>query len=337
MATVEHVLERRYRRLLACYPAAYRAANAEEMLGVALARSAEGQRWPGLGETASLVTSGIGKRLGFRALRTGLGDEAWQDASAVLTIIGPVLLATAAMRDGVLSHSAFGLSLVPVRLIHAGCWALLAIAGVLRWRQIAAAGAVAGLAGEIAWLVQDAPYGLVRDWWQLILAALTAIAALVAVRGTRPVLAWRTGLALSAGAAIPAAWAAVQGATGSGVPPDRAFGIRNSLWSSAELTDLAAVSVTGLILAIVLARLRPAIRRRVAVFLVPVVAAYLLVAVTSGDFLDPALRFVAGRPLYPAQLVALPLVPVACFLAGLVWLARYERMLNRIAQEGPVS
>jgi hypothetical protein len=32
----EVLLERRYRRLLAWYPAVYRAANAEEMIGVAL-------------------------------------------------------------------------------------------------------------------------------------------------------------------------------------------------------------------------------------------------------------------------------------------------------------
>ena len=42
------VLERRYRRLLATYPADYRAANADDMLGVALARSAAGRRWPEL-------------------------------------------------------------------------------------------------------------------------------------------------------------------------------------------------------------------------------------------------------------------------------------------------
>jgi len=35
-------LERRYRRLLAWYPHVYRAANADDMLGVALARSAPG-------------------------------------------------------------------------------------------------------------------------------------------------------------------------------------------------------------------------------------------------------------------------------------------------------
>jgi hypothetical protein len=53
------VLERRYRGLLAWYPAGYRAANAAEMLGVALAAAKPGQRRPGAAESASLIVSGI--------------------------------------------------------------------------------------------------------------------------------------------------------------------------------------------------------------------------------------------------------------------------------------
>lgn len=48
-------LERRYRRLFTCYPAAYRAASQDEMLGVAMSGTKPGQRWPTLGEVRSLV------------------------------------------------------------------------------------------------------------------------------------------------------------------------------------------------------------------------------------------------------------------------------------------
>jgi hypothetical protein len=48
-------LERRYRRLLGWYPHAYRAANADDMLGVALARSGSGRRWPEPGEAVNLI------------------------------------------------------------------------------------------------------------------------------------------------------------------------------------------------------------------------------------------------------------------------------------------
>jgi hypothetical protein len=84
-------LERRYRWLLAWYPAAYRAANADDMLGVALARSASGQRWPEPGEAVNLIVSGIGERLG-----TLLRQPDQRDTAAVLTIAGPMLLAAAA-------------------------------------------------------------------------------------------------------------------------------------------------------------------------------------------------------------------------------------------------
>ena len=86
-------LERRYRRLLAWYPAGYRAANADDMLGVALARSAPGQRWPEPGEAVSLVLSGTAERLA-----TVLRQPGQRDTAAVLAIAGPVLLAATAAR-----------------------------------------------------------------------------------------------------------------------------------------------------------------------------------------------------------------------------------------------
>lgn len=48
-------LERRYRRLLALYPAAFRREHEQEMLSVLLARASEGQRRPRLRESADLV------------------------------------------------------------------------------------------------------------------------------------------------------------------------------------------------------------------------------------------------------------------------------------------
>ena len=43
-------LERRYLRLLRCYPPSHRAFHREEMLGVLLAAARPGQRTPGLGQ-----------------------------------------------------------------------------------------------------------------------------------------------------------------------------------------------------------------------------------------------------------------------------------------------
>jgi hypothetical protein len=52
-------LERRYRRLLACYPASFRREHGQEMLSVLMAGAAEGQRWPRLAEFANIVRSVI--------------------------------------------------------------------------------------------------------------------------------------------------------------------------------------------------------------------------------------------------------------------------------------
>jgi hypothetical protein len=70
-----------------------RNANADDMLGVALARSASGQRWPEPGEAVNLIVSGIGERLGGMLPRP---DQ--RDTASVLAIAGPVLLAATAGR-----------------------------------------------------------------------------------------------------------------------------------------------------------------------------------------------------------------------------------------------
>jgi hypothetical protein len=56
-------LERRYRRLLACYPRAYRRENEEEILAVLLACARDEQQRPGLAETADLIKSAMQMRL----------------------------------------------------------------------------------------------------------------------------------------------------------------------------------------------------------------------------------------------------------------------------------
>jgi len=53
------VLERRYRRLLALYPRAFRREHGQEMLAVLMAGAKEGQRRPRFGETADLIKNAI--------------------------------------------------------------------------------------------------------------------------------------------------------------------------------------------------------------------------------------------------------------------------------------
>jgi hypothetical protein len=56
-------LERGYRRLLACYPRAYRRENEEEILAVLLACAHDGQQRPGLAESADLIKGAMRMRL----------------------------------------------------------------------------------------------------------------------------------------------------------------------------------------------------------------------------------------------------------------------------------
>ena len=84
------VLERRYRRLLRCYPPGHRAFHREEMLGVLLAAARPGQRTPGLGQTVNLAACGLVIRV--RRIPGWLAADAGQDALAVVSLIAPAVV-----------------------------------------------------------------------------------------------------------------------------------------------------------------------------------------------------------------------------------------------------
>jgi hypothetical protein len=58
-------LERRYRRLLACYPRAFRREHEQEILAVLMAGADEEQQRPRLGEAANLIKHALWMRLGL--------------------------------------------------------------------------------------------------------------------------------------------------------------------------------------------------------------------------------------------------------------------------------
>jgi hypothetical protein len=63
-------LERRYRRLLAWYPQAFRQDHGEELLAVVMACAPDGQHRPGLSASADLIRSGLRMRLRPRVPRS---------------------------------------------------------------------------------------------------------------------------------------------------------------------------------------------------------------------------------------------------------------------------
>ena len=62
MTDQEH-LERAYRRRLAWYPREFRDENEQEILAVLMAGAPDGQRRPGLAESADLIRSGLWMRM----------------------------------------------------------------------------------------------------------------------------------------------------------------------------------------------------------------------------------------------------------------------------------
>ncbi|WP_336159329.1 hypothetical protein [Amycolatopsis sp. VC5-11] len=83
-------LERRYRRLLALYPRAHRAAHGEEMLGVLL-DGAENRSTPGVAETFDLVWGAVQVHW-----RHALRGRSRRDTLAIVSLLAPVLLLTGA-------------------------------------------------------------------------------------------------------------------------------------------------------------------------------------------------------------------------------------------------
>ncbi len=342
----ETLLERRYRRLLAWYPAAYRAANAEEMLGVALAGARPGQRGPGRGESLNLVLSGSRKRLA-RLLGSLRGDS-WRDAAAVFAMLGPILIA-AVYVESLTGSVASGLIGFPQRLslsaiaLAAG-WCLIAGAGTLRWHWPAAIGASLCAAGEavhLAILYPGNPSLLVVSWWRLMLAVVTALAAVSLV--TRPKmehrpLAWPVIATLVAATAALAAFPLAEAASttvtrypdGAGTASSPLFGVEGLL-----RTGLAAALAATVLVAVI--RSGPAARRRVMVLAAPVVTAAALVEGTFGGFLASSPRFAHPVLLTAPQWAALGLVPVLTLAGGLILVGRYERMLRQVWRDGAAS
>lgn len=326
------------------------------MLGVAMASATPDQRWPGPGEAISLAASGMKARCsGLLAAARG---PAWRDAAAVVGLIGPILIAAIYAEalagrlawdsiGGLEFWNAGGAVLAPpggqwqapvIGLALAGGWALVAAAAILRWRRVAAAGASLGVAAEAVLLVARYPGDpsyLIASWWQVMLAVVTALAAVITAAGpggrARPI-SLRAVTAVTAVAValagIPAAEAAstsIVTVTGQGVST------ANPLSGIERLLAYGLFAGLAITVLVVITRLRPAARRRVLVLSVPVAAAAALSATGSRVFLTASQGFAyAVLPTAP-QWAALWMAPVLAFAIGMAWLSRHERMLRLLA------
>jgi hypothetical protein len=150
-------LERRYRRLLRCYPPSHRALHREEMLGVLLATARPGQRTPGLRETVNLAACGLAIRA--RRIPGWLAADAGQDALAVVSLIAPaVVLILLALGRGAYDGAAARVpywTLLPVQPSFGESAVMLAWLAVVLLGLTGSRGAAAVIAAislTLAWL-----------------------------------------------------------------------------------------------------------------------------------------------------------------------------------------
>ena len=111
-------LERRYRRLLALYPKAYRAEHEQEMLSVLMAGAAEGQSRPGVAESLDLIRTALVKRI--RGTRLP-GEWEYRHARIMVPVrvlSGIWLTFLTAILYGYGRGGLWGLLLVPAAALH---------------------------------------------------------------------------------------------------------------------------------------------------------------------------------------------------------------------------
>jgi hypothetical protein len=351
-------LARRYRRLFACYPAVYRAASGDEMLGVALAGTRPGQRWPALGEVRSLVAGGTRMRLG--GLRSGARGPAWRDGCAAFTFLAAALLAAISLEALVvrllpMSYWATAQTIgggvgasVPLLpggndqlavggVVPAVIWPLVAVTAAMGWRRAAAAGASFGAVA--AALVLGARYtgdpsSVVAEWWQFVLAVTGALAAVTWLAGSGDGgrrLPRRAVAAVAIAVAVTAAAPAVQSAFTTVTVTGPGIEVFSPLSGIAGYLRYGLVALLGGTLLVVAARLGPVVRRRVLLLSVPALAVVGLVHWTFGGFLAASPRFTQPVLLTAPQWAALAVVPIVSLATGLIWLTRHERMLRELA------
>jgi len=194
-------LEQGYRRLLACYPRPFRQENGQEILAVLMAGARDGQRRPGLAESADLIGSGLWMRLrpsvpgSPRTVRAAV--RLMYAGAAVSTVNLIILLAVIA----------------DIKAYHAVLGYRLTAAQVSQLTTVAITVAiVSGLVPIVLWLWMARANGRGRNWARILSTVLFGAATLDLTGAFRapviqvdfvpmnfgptlPVLTWLVGLA----------------------------------------------------------------------------------------------------------------------------------------------
>ena len=158
-------LERGYRRVLMCYPKAFRQESGQEILGVLLTTAREGQRRVGLAESAALIRGGLRMRvrLTARAPRAVRGAVRLMCLGALVEAAAVVTIAATAGRVHAVLAKAPGLTAAQGHQI----------ASLLTVREVSAGVAVA------VWLFLAWAIGHRRDVARFSFSAFFALSSLI--------------------------------------------------------------------------------------------------------------------------------------------------------------
>ncbi len=187
-------LERRYRRVLACYPKSFRRESGEEILAVLLATATEGQRRVGLAEFADLVMGALPMHFGLsRSPRPVRSAARLMCLGAVLTLAGVVivLVTLGGVRSGAV-HDLAAAQWPTVMLTQVSFWLASAPIGAGLWLWLAWANgrgyhwARPALVAFFCLLTIVLPFGGGEDalpytWADLIAATVLWLVALAAM------------------------------------------------------------------------------------------------------------------------------------------------------------
>jgi len=198
MTDQEH-LERRYRRLLAWYPRAFRDEHGPEILAVLMACARDGQRRPGLAQAADLIRSGLWMRLRPSVPRSAPTVRAavrLMYAGAVVSTVN-LIIVLAVLGDIKARHAVFGHRLTAAQVSQFNTLFVTLFA-------------VTGLVPVALWLWMARANGQGRNWARRLSTVLFGLATLemthaiggpgIVFGGTVfgpvfPALTWLVGLA----------------------------------------------------------------------------------------------------------------------------------------------
>jgi hypothetical protein len=158
-------LERGYRRLLAWYPGEFRRENGQEILAVLMAGARDGQRRPGLAESADLIRSGVRTRL-----RPGVPRPARTVQAAVRLMYAGAAVSAAGLITG--------LALIIVGIQVAARGQFLGHSLTAHRPLVITAWIVVGLAGVSLWLWMARANGQGRNWARILSTVLFVLATL---------------------------------------------------------------------------------------------------------------------------------------------------------------